>query len=45
VGLAYRVMSNIGYTRLREIVENVLASALINPDDVNVMMDRVALRT
>jgi len=28
-GLAYRVMSNIAYTRLREIIENVLASALI----------------
>lgn len=26
-GLAYRVMSNIAYTRLREIIENVLASA------------------
>ena len=28
-GLAYRVMSNIAYTKLREIIENVLASALI----------------
>jgi 4-hydroxyphenylacetate 3-monooxygenase len=28
-GLAYRVMSNIAYTRLRETIENVLASALI----------------
>ncbi len=28
-GLAYRVMANIAYTRLREIIENVLASALI----------------
>ena len=28
-GLAYRVMSNIAYTKIREIVENVLASALI----------------
>jgi 4-hydroxyphenylacetate 3-monooxygenase len=28
-GLAYRVMSNVAYTRLREIIENVLASALI----------------
>jgi 4-hydroxyphenylacetate 3-monooxygenase len=28
-GLAYRVMSNSFYTKLREIVENVLASALI----------------
>jgi 4-hydroxyphenylacetate 3-monooxygenase len=28
-GLAYRVMSNIAYTRLREIIENLLASALI----------------
>jgi 4-hydroxyphenylacetate 3-monooxygenase len=27
--LAYRVMSNIAYTRIREIVENTLASALI----------------
>jgi 4-hydroxyphenylacetate 3-monooxygenase len=35
-GLAYRVMSNIAYTRLREIVENVLASALIYlPSHVN----------
>ena len=28
-GLAYRVMSNMMYTKLREIIENVLASALI----------------
>jgi 4-hydroxyphenylacetate 3-monooxygenase len=28
-GLAYRVMANIAYTRLREVIENVLASALI----------------
>jgi 4-hydroxyphenylacetate 3-monooxygenase len=28
-GLAYRVMSNIAYTRMRENIENVLASALI----------------
>jgi 4-hydroxyphenylacetate 3-monooxygenase len=28
-GLAYRVMSNIAYSRLKEIIENVLASALI----------------
>jgi 4-hydroxyphenylacetate 3-monooxygenase len=28
-GLAYRVMSNMCYTRLRETIENVLASALI----------------
>jgi len=28
-GLAYRVASNIAWTKLREIVENVLASALI----------------
>ncbi len=35
-GLAYRVMSNIAYTRLREIIENVLASALIYlPSHVN----------
>jgi 4-hydroxyphenylacetate 3-monooxygenase len=35
-GLAYRVMSNIAYTKLREIVENVLASALIYlPSHVN----------
>ena len=27
--LAYRVMANIAYTRLREVIENVLASALI----------------
>jgi 4-hydroxyphenylacetate 3-monooxygenase len=27
--LAYRVMSNIAYTRIREIIENTLASALI----------------
>ena len=35
-GLAYRVMSNIAYTKFREIVENVLASALIYlPSHVN----------
>jgi 4-hydroxyphenylacetate 3-monooxygenase len=35
-GLAYRVMSNIAYTKLREIIENVLASALIYlPSHVN----------
>jgi 4-hydroxyphenylacetate 3-monooxygenase len=35
-GLAYRVMSNIAYTKIREIVENVLASALIYlPSHVN----------
>ena len=28
-GLAYRVMSNMAYPRLKEIIENVLASALI----------------
>ena len=28
-GLAYRVMSNIAYSKLKEIIENVLASALI----------------
>jgi len=28
-GLAYRVASNIAFTRLKEIIENVLASALI----------------
>jgi 4-hydroxyphenylacetate 3-monooxygenase len=35
-GLAYRVMSNIAYTKIREIIENVLASALIYlPSHVN----------
>src|SRR6202011_4802689 len=28
-GLAYRVMSNMAYPRIKEIIENVLASALI----------------
>ena len=28
-GLAYRVMANLAYPRLKEIIENVLASALI----------------